>query len=205
MVTAHQRIVDLGTAFGVDARIDEDDVVLSVFDGQVRVDALDGEQGEVIETGRSVLLSGKQVQKELRRPIATFFRQLPSKVEFILNEDFESGLVGGRDYAVRIDPTSIRDLAGNRFAGIDDDKTWNFTAVSDLGRWTLLHHWEFEGDVIDSAGSGNGTLHGNVGFAPGRIGRAATFDGDGDFISMAKASLPPTDFSMSAWVFANKM
>ena len=30
-------------------------------------------------------------------------------------------------YAVRIDATAIKDPSGNRFAGINDDSTWNFT------------------------------------------------------------------------------
>jgi hypothetical protein len=45
-------------------------------------------------------------------------------------EDFESGLLGGRDYSVQMDPTVIRDLSGNRFRGINDDMTWNFTTAS---------------------------------------------------------------------------
>lgn len=39
----------------------------------------------------------------------------------------------------------------------------------------LVHHWEFENDTDDSVGTWNGT--GGIGFAPGMIGQAATFDG----------------------------
>ncbi|MCH7226976.1 Ig-like domain-containing protein [Haloferula sp. A504] len=36
-------------------------------------------------------------------------------------------LVGGKDYAVRIDATAIDDLVGNSYAGIGDDVTWFFS------------------------------------------------------------------------------
>ena len=96
----------------------------------MRVDALDGTKGEVLPAHRSVLLAGARVDRDLDGPPAAFRRKLPAKVETVLLEDFESGLVGGRDYAVQIDPTAIRDLDGNRFPGIDDDKAWNFATLS---------------------------------------------------------------------------
>ncbi|MGB1130844.1 MAG: FecR domain-containing protein, partial [Haloferula sp.] len=130
VVTPHQRIVDLGTRFGIDATRGRDEVELHVFEGTVRVDALDGGQGETINATRSVVLAGREVSRELEGAPAAFRRQLPEKVETLLHEDFESGLLAGRDYAVRMDPTAIRDLDGNRFPGIDDDKTWNFATLS---------------------------------------------------------------------------
>lgn len=39
-------------------------------------------------------------------------------------------LVAGKAYAIRIDPTAIKDAAGNSFAGIANDTTWNLTAVT---------------------------------------------------------------------------
>jgi len=38
----------------------------------------------------------------------------------------------GKDYAIQIDPTAIKDSSGNFFAGIADDTTWNFTT------WTIV-------------------------------------------------------------------
>lgn len=126
VITPQQQIVDLGTAFGVDSRLDRDEVELHVFEGRVRVDDLDGGAGEVIRAKRSVLLSGTQIKQDLDGPPAAFRRKLPTKVEMLLHEDFESGLVGGRDYAVQIDSTAILDLKGNRFRGIDDEPAWRF-------------------------------------------------------------------------------
>jgi hypothetical protein len=139
VVTPHQRIVDLGTAFGVDLQRGRDDVELHVFQGSVRVDPLDGGEGEVHAAGRSSLLSGARVREELGGPSAAFRRELPEKVETLLLEDFELGLVGGREYDVVIDPTVIRDLTGNRFAGIDDDNPWSFGSARHLVEPVAFH------------------------------------------------------------------
>jgi len=129
VVTPHQRIVDLGTAFGVDLQPGRDRLELHVFEGRVRVDPLDGGKGEIFAARRSVVLDGPRVSRELDGPPATFRRELPEKIEMLLNEDFESGLVGGRHYEVFTDPGVVRDLAGNPFAGIDEDKPWSFSTA----------------------------------------------------------------------------
>lgn len=42
-------------------------------------------------------------------------------------------------------------------------------------RAEMVHHWQFEGNSNDSVGGWNGT--GGIGFAPGKIGQAASFGG----------------------------
>lgn len=127
VVTQRQRIVDLGTAFGVDAKTGRDGMELHVFEGRVRIDSLDGGEGEVVEAGRSVLLDGARVERDLDEPSTGFLRDLPLKVETVFVEDFESGLAPEKDYAVLVEPLAIRDLDDNRFSGIEDNKTWNFS------------------------------------------------------------------------------
>ena len=127
VVTPHQRIVDLGTAFGVDARSERKDVSLHVMEGEVRVDSLDGDApGEIITAPRAVMLEGAAITRELAADGGGFMRSLPEKVESLLVEDFESGLRPGTDYAVLIDPTLILDAAGNAFAGFADNTRWTF-------------------------------------------------------------------------------
>ncbi|MGB1129724.1 MAG: FecR domain-containing protein [Haloferula sp.] len=128
--TPNQRIVDLGTAFGVDLTDSSGHTLLHLFEGRVRVDDLHGTGGPILTSPRSVRLKKAVIGEEIDGPSSPFARQLPGKIETLLLEDFESGLVAGRDYAVRMDPTAIRDLKGNRFRGIDDDKTWNFSTTS---------------------------------------------------------------------------
>lgn len=125
VATPQQRIVDLGTSFGIDLQPDREGVELHVFEGRVRVDALDGSEGEILSAPSSILLSGARVGEQLQGT-ATFRRKLPAKVETLLVEDFESGLVGGRAYSIVADPTVIRDFAGNNFGGISERKPWNF-------------------------------------------------------------------------------
>ena len=129
VVTPQQRIVDLGTAFGIDARSNRDEIELHVLEGEVRIDGLDGGPGEIIKAKRSVLLAGTRVKHELDGPPTAFRRNLPTKVDRLVKEDFETGLIVGQSYVIRADPTVIRDLAGNSFSGIDDNTTWAFTTA----------------------------------------------------------------------------
>ncbi len=45
-------------------------------------------------------------------------------------------LLTGKNYAVQIDATAIKDQANNNFAGIADDTTWNFTTNTPYGTWS---------------------------------------------------------------------
>lgn len=126
VVTPHQRIVDLGTAFGIDTREDRSEVALHVIEGEVRVDSLDGVPGEILTAPRAVTLNGAAITRELDVTGSGFMRSLPEKVEPLLVEDFESGLRPGTDYAVLIDPALILDAAGNAFAGFGDNTRWTF-------------------------------------------------------------------------------
>tara|TARA_B110000879_G_scaffold172437_1_gene223950 strand:+ start:579 stop:3089 length:2511 start_codon:yes stop_codon:yes gene_type:complete len=129
VVTPHQRIVDLGTSFGIDLPEGRDEIELHVLEGQVRVDSKDGKHGETIKATRAVQLAGTQVLREIDNPSIGFLRNLPPKINMLVNEDFATGLIAGQNYVIRMDPYVIRDLSGKGFGGIDDDTTWNFTAT----------------------------------------------------------------------------
>ncbi len=67
----------------------------------------------------------------------------------------------------------------------------------------LIHHWKLDGNATDSVGSANGTAQGGAGYATGRFGQAASFDGVDDFISTTTAGntiIPATDYTLMAWV-----
>ena len=132
VVTPHQSIVDLGTAFGIDFKKDRREVELHVLEGRVRVDASDGQQGEIILANRSVLLDGMQVKREIDHPTINFLRNLPPTIDMLLKDDFDHGLIAGHSYIIRMDRNVIHDLDGNRFRGIDDDTTWNFTTMPNV-------------------------------------------------------------------------
>jgi len=130
VVTPHQHIVDLGTAFGIDCPNGNNKVELHVLEGKVRVDDQQGNKGEIIKASRSVLLAGTRIQRDLDGPPAAFLHNLPPKIDMLVKEDFDTGLLVGHNYVIRMDKNVIRDLDGKNFQGIDDDTTWNFTSLS---------------------------------------------------------------------------
>ena len=135
VVTPHQRIVDLGTEFGIRfSNKHPDQLELHVLEGKVRIDALENNSshpGTTVKKGRSVLLAGTRVLRELDNTQTTFRRKLPEKVDILFQDDFESGLLPEKEYAVRIEPYAVRNATGNNtgkhFPGIADDTTWHFT------------------------------------------------------------------------------
>ena len=76
-------------------------------------------------------------------------------------------LGAGRNYAVQIDATAIDDTAGNSFAGISDDTTWNF---------------QTEPDAIDDAYTTDDNTVLNVAAASGLISNDIGLP-DGDLVS----------------------
>lgn len=127
VVTPRQRIVDLGTAFGVVANGGGDSSTeLHVFEGLVRVDPPAGEQGETVAAGRSVRLDGHRVTEEIASAPVSFLRELPESVETLLAEDFSTGLRADRQYSVLIDPGMILGQSGRAFPGIAENEGWTF-------------------------------------------------------------------------------
>lgn len=153
VVTPHQRIVDLGTAFGIDCQNGKDGVELHVLEGQVRVDSLKEEKGAIINAPHAVLLDGTKIRRDTIDSSTAFIKSLPEKIELLLKEDFENGLVVNQDYEIRIDPRVIEDLAGNRFNGIGGDTTWNFSTSSAPG---TVRNFSFEANIV---AYGNPVLH----------------------------------------------
>ena len=154
VVTPHQHIVDLGTAFGIASQKGRKEIELHVLEGQVRVDGKAGKHGEIIKAKRVLMLAGTRVLREIDNPSISFRHNLPPKIDTLVNEDFASGLIIGHNYVIRMDPTVIRNLAGKKFRGIDDDTTWNFntlattaTVLPTSATWNYFHPL----DAVDPA------------------------------------------------------
>jgi methionine-rich copper-binding protein CopC len=73
-----------------------------------------------------------------------------------------------KNYAVRIAPTAITDLAGNPFAGIADDTSWNFTTGESSAQ--VIVHDGFSGSFV----RGNGAMSGRVPDSVNLTGRTYT-------------------------------
>ena len=66
---------------------------------------------------------------------------------------------------------------------------------------TLLHRWKADGNAVDAVRGNNGTLVGDTGFANGHTGRAFSFDGSDDYVSVPDAAThyPAGSFTVDAW------
>jgi len=67
----------------------------------------------------------------------------------------------------------------------------------------LVARWLAEGDARDGVGEHHGDLSGDMAFAPGVVGQAFQFDGEGDGVRVpnAPALNPQGSISLVAWVF----
>ncbi len=66
----------------------------------------------------------------------------------------------------------------------------------------LTGHWTFDSDFTDSVGANHGTATGATIDAAGRIGGAASFDGNDDRVVVPREVLPDGTFSIAFWEFA---
>jgi hypothetical protein len=63
--------------------------------------------------------------------------------------------------------------------------------------------WQFNGNLLDSAGGNNGTAHGGLQYADGKDGLAIDFDGSDDFVTVsdsAQVEFGDQSFSVALWV-----
>ncbi len=128
VITPHQQIVDLGTSFAIDVNPGNRMVNLHVIDGQVRVDTLDGNEGEVLQAPRSVRLDGGKIDGSIA--MGNFLKKLPAKLKTIFEDDFEYGLLAEHPYSVTMDPSLVTNLKGRRSGGISSDQPWTFRTTS---------------------------------------------------------------------------
>ncbi|WP_193212983.1 FecR domain-containing protein [Luteolibacter marinus] len=95
VVTPYQRVVDLGTEFGVRVWEGQDETELHVFKGRVEVQAPGATGGGFRQELGAVLLDGPEIVRTLAVDPASFPRSLPDRAEILLREDFEHGLIDG--------------------------------------------------------------------------------------------------------------
>jgi len=66
--------------------------------------------------------------------------------------------------------------------------------------------WKFDGDASDEKGLNDGSVVGDVGFVSGKVGSAASFDGDGDYVDFGDSYLyHGDDFTWSGWYYFNEL
>ena len=60
-----------------------------------------------------------------------------------------NNFIAGRGYYVLIDPTALRNTAGQYYAGIADSTVWNFTALPDLATVDGRLEWSIQQNISD--------------------------------------------------------
>ena len=116
---------------------------------------------------------------------ATFTPDVPLAV----NTRYAVTIKGGAD--------GVADHAGNVLAS---DYTWSFTTGASsctAPPGGMLTWWPGNGNTNDEISGFNGTSVGNVTFAPGKVGQAFSFDGNGYVESLI--NIPENNFTLSAW------
>ena len=63
-----------------------------------------------------------------------------------------------------------------------------------------LVHFEFDGNYKTSVGNISTIHYGNTKFGAGKLGKAAFFDGDGDYLTAGRGLSLPGDFTFNVWV-----
>ncbi|MHC4643739.1 MAG: lamin tail domain-containing protein, partial [Planctomycetota bacterium] len=91
---------------------------------------------------------------------------------------------------------------GDGFSLTIIDPTHNALYGSEIG---LVAHWKFDDGVgmtaTDSTGTNDGTLNGDPAWTTGRIGGGLSFDGAGDFVSLASNdALASESVTVQAWI-----
>ena len=65
----------------------------------------------------------------------------------------------------------------------------------------LVSWWPGDGNAFDIEDGNDGTLQGDATFAPGKVGEAFSFDGNGDYVTIPHdPALQPTDITVDAWI-----
>lgn len=94
----------------------------------------------------------------------------------------------------------IKDSSGKERVGniVDEKELTKKQILQSLG---AVSWWRFEGDARDEIGNNHGTLYGDTNFIDGKYGRAASFDGVGDYISVLdNPSLRIINYSVLVWI-----
>ena len=94
------------------------------------------------------------------------------------------------------------------YIGTAQGYLWSFTTCNDFSS-NLVGWWKFDdgsgGTATDSAGTNNGTLNGDPTWATGRFDGALSFDGNGDYVSVAPiVPLTGNTVTAQAWIRLDK-
>jgi hypothetical protein len=71
-------------------------------------------------------------------------------------------------------------------------------STTSRGAATLVHHWTFDGNALDSVGTNNGIIFGATN-ADGILAGALQFDGINDYVRLPQLAVTSRQFTITAW------
>lgn len=85
------------------------------------------------------------------------------------------------------------------------NQQWSFVLADDSAVGSLVARYTFEGNTSDSAGSNQGTAHGNFAYVPGFTGQAINLTGGwdfwGDHVELPVNVANSDDITIATWVY----
>ncbi len=185
--------------------------------GNVEFGVYQGTTGRVVGTIDPVLAAGQWRHVVGTFDLATqvlaiFVDGVAIPTEFVPGHDAPITAINDSSSPVRIGAlANSSGIVSNHWDGLIDEPTIYDRALSaaevqslyapDAAISGLVSWYKGEGNFTDSIGGNNGTPHNGVGFAPGRIGGAFSFDGVDDYIHVPNAAdLEPATVTVEVWV-----
>ena len=110
--------------------------------------------------------------------------------------------LGNTVYGVYMNNASVNNILNNTISG----NTPGGIRINGNGPYRARPSWyTANGTANDSVGTNNGVLQGGATYAPGLSGQAFSFDGNGQYVSIATGTNIPignSPYSLSAWFYA---
>ena len=184
----------LAASSGVPSNVTDMESGLNVYIGEDVRDAVD--VGPGYGFNYQGLLKGVQIYNTALTPtqIATLQTSLPAQIagETPLTIDNLAGAIDDfAFYNTALNPVQIRGLAVTGTAGTEVATTSN-----------LMDFYAGQGNALDSAGTSNGTIVGNVSYAPGVVDQAFDFTGANSTIALGTTPdiVGTGAFAIAVWV-----
>ncbi len=122
---------------------------------------------------------------------------------FIGTDSNGSAPLGNSQAGIYLDSASVNSILNNTISGNASD---GITVAGNGALLGTVGWWKGDGNANDSTGANNGALQGGATFAPGLFGQAFSFNGNGQYVSIATGTNIPvgdSPYTLSAWFKAD--
>lgn len=156
---------------------------------------------------RSMFVNGAKVASRTDPPITVLYTPLDP----VIGAQFDNSSALQGFFNGKIDELAFYNRA------LSENEIWNIYRRGANGRAPaldasaeassgLISWWRAEGNANDAAGTNDGVMKNGASFAPGKVGRAFSFNGNGQYLEVPSSpSLNPTgSLTLEAWVYPRR-